>query len=240
MIRIEPLGDAALLVHGTGGIASTEDALDAVLALRDRLRAESIPGVIEITSAYSSVAVFYDPAAVAPAADADPDSIFEWLKARILRSVSAPGVGKRRPSRRRYATAEIPVCYDAEFAFDLTEVARRAGFSIDEVVARHARGEYRVQCVGFAPGFPYLSGLPEELASPRRATPRAHVPAGSVAIGGVQTGIYPQDSPGGWNVIGRTPACLFDPQRDPPTLLQAGDRVRFRNITRAEFDALRS
>ncbi len=97
---------------------------------------------------------------------------------------------------------------------------------------------YRVNCVGFIAGFPFMSGLPPELATPRRAAPRKEVPAGSVGIGGAQTGIYPRNSPGGWNLIGRTPLRLFDVQRDPPTILQAGDRVRFRKISREEFDAV--
>ena len=105
------------------------------------------------------------------------------------------------------------------------------------MIRRHSSAAYRVNCVGFIAGFPFMSGLPPELATPRRAAPRKEVPAGSVGIGGAQTGIYPRTSPGGWNLIGRTPLRLFDVQRDPPTILQAGDRVRFRQISREEFDA---
>ncbi len=99
--------------------------------------------------------------------------------------------------------------------------------------------EYRVSCIGFVPGFPFLTGLPKVLATPRRTTPRKEIPSGSVGIGGGQTGIYPLRSPGGWNLIGRTPLRLFDPQQDPPTLLRAGDRVRFRAITREEISSLK-
>ena len=122
---------------------------------------------------------------------------------------------------------EIPVCYDREFALDLDDVARVAGLDEAEVIRRHSSAAYRVNCVGFIAGFPFMSGLPSELATPRRAAPRKEVPAGSVAIGGAQTGVYPRNSPGGWNVIGRTPLRLFDVQRDPPTILQAGDRCAF-------------
>jgi inhibitor of KinA len=104
----------------------------------------------------------------------------------------------------------------------------------------HSEAEYRVSCIGFVPGFPFLAGLPKELATPRRAAPRKEIPAGSVAIGGAQTGIYPLRSPGGWNLIGRTPLHLFDPEKTPPAFLRAGDRVRFRAITREEFEALAS
>ena len=143
--------------------------------------------------------------------------------------------------QRKHAAAhaaEIPVCYDLEFAIDLERVARHAQISPGEVVTLHGAAQYRVNCIGFTPGFPYLTGLPNKLATPRHAVPRKEIPAGSVAIGGAQAGIYPQKSPGGWNIIGRTPLRLFDPQRDPPALLQTGDQVRFRKITREEFQAL--
>jgi inhibitor of KinA len=132
----------------------------------------------------------------------------------------------------------VPVCYDRDFAVDLDEVATRSRLMPAEVVSRHASASYRVACVGFTPGFPYLSGLPNELATPRRLTPRKLVAAGSVGIGGNQTGIYPQDSPGGWNIIGRTPLRLFDPSEVPPSLFVIGDTVRFRQITRDEFEQL--
>ena len=131
---------------------------------------------------------------------------------------------------------EIPVCFDQEFAVDLEQVAANAQLSANEVVDLYCSAEYRVACVGFTPGFPYLIGLPKKLATPRRASPRKEIPAGSVAIGGEQTGIYPMRSPGGWNVIGRTSLPLFDPVKNPPALLQAGDRVRFHAIGRDEFE----
>ena len=129
----------------------------------------------------------------------------------------------------------MPVCYDPQFALDLETVAQHCDLSPNEIVERHAAARYQVRCVGFIPGFPYLSGLPSTLATPRRATPRTAVPAGSVAIGGGQTGIYPLVSPGGWNIIGRTPLRLFDVEREPAVLLAAGDRVRFVAITPEEF-----
>ncbi len=121
----------------------------------------------------------------------------------------------------------IPVAYGGEEGTDLTEAAQACGISEQELIARHTAAQYTVAMLGFQPGFPYLIGLDAGLHLPRRATPRPRVPAGSVAIGGAQTGIYPSASPGGWHVIGRTSARLFDPTRDPPALLAPGDVVRF-------------
>ncbi len=117
-------------------------------------------------------------------------------------------------------------------------MATETGLSETEIISRHGAAVYRVACIGFMPGFPYLAGLPRELEVPRLPTPRTHVPAGSVAIAARQAGIYPLESPGGWNVIGRTPWCLFDPTANPPALLQAGDRVSFHAISRAQFEAM--
>jgi KipI family sensor histidine kinase inhibitor len=133
---------------------------------------------------------------------------------------------------------EIPVCYGGECGPDIAAVAEHAGLLRDAVIARHTAAEYTVAMLGFAPGFPYLLGLDPSLQMPRRATPRTRVPAGSVAIGGAQTGIYPRELPGGWHLIGRTPLVLFDPQRELPCLLAPGDRVRFHAIEADEFGRL--
>ena len=131
----------------------------------------------------------------------------------------------------------VPVCYGGEFGPDLDDLARYARLSVDEVIARHCAPDYRVAMLGFAPGFPYLLGLDPALHAPRRATPRVRVPAGSVAIGGAQTGIYPSELPGGWLLIGRTPLTLFDPAREAPALLAPGQRLRFRAISADEISA---
>ncbi|HBS6855669.1 TPA: 5-oxoprolinase subunit PxpB [Klebsiella pneumoniae] len=121
----------------------------------------------------------------------------------------------------------IPVIYGGEAGPDLGDVARHSGLSEKQVVELHSSVEYMVWFLGFQPGFPYFGGLPEQLAMPRRAEPRVLVPAGSVGIGGSQTGIYPLATPGGWQLLGRTPLALFDPKREEPVLLRSGDRVRF-------------
>ena len=129
----------------------------------------------------------------------------------------------------------IPVCYEGEFGEDLSEVLDYTGLTIDEVISLHTSPNYTVFAIGFLPGFPYLGGLPPELAVPRRSKPRLRVPKGAVGIGGTQTGIYPIESPGGWNLIGRTPLDLYDPNRAHPFLIQAGDQLTFDPISSQQF-----
>ncbi|HEV2047020.1 MAG TPA: 5-oxoprolinase subunit PxpB [Chthoniobacterales bacterium] len=232
-MEITPLGDSALIVRVAESFESAPDeTLSAVLAVQRRLETAQLPGVIEIAPAYTTVAVFFDPTRVV-SGGAEPDRLFDSLAERIREALSDTLEGHHRLESR---LIEVPVCYEAEFALDLEDVARRAGVHWKEVVDLHCSAEYRVHCLGFTPGFPFLGGLPGKLATPRRSTPRKEIPAGSVAIGGAQTGIYPIKSPGGWNVIGRTPLRLFDPVKSPPALLRTGDRVRFRAITREDFD----
>jgi len=235
-MEIVPLGDSALIVRVREQFEDApEETLDEVLRVFQRLRKATISGVIELAPAYTSVAVFFDPVDVAKASGTS-NEIFDWLATRIRASaLGAPkrGWSRRSPSR----TVEIPVCYDREFGSDLDHVARHAQISAEQVIELHSAAEYRVACIGFVPGFPFLAGLPKKLTTPRRSTPRKEIAPGSVGIGGAQTGIYPLRSPGGWNLIGRTPLKLFSPAEDPPTLLRAGDRVRFRSITREQFDA---
>jgi inhibitor of KinA len=237
-MEITPLGDSALIIRVRDRF---EDApaktLNEVLPVFHRLKSAAIPGVIELAPAYTTVAVFFDPCEIANAG-ANPDQILDCLTKRIRAAVASrsdPG----RPVRPKSRLVEVEVCYDPEFAFDLDHVARHTHIPPQKVVDLHSAAEYRVGCIGFTPGFPFLAGLPKQLATPRRAIPRKEIPAGSVGIGGAQTGIYPLQSPGGWNIIGRTPVRLFDPAKSPPTLLLAGDRLRFRAITREEFDALK-
>ena len=228
---IRPLGDSALIVE-----LSSESAvdLDEVLHLARLLETAAIAGVTEITTAFTTVAVFYDPTGVVVHGD---EVLFDSLEAQVRSALASAKTGESLRAVSERGLIEIPVCYDDAFALDLADVAEHANLEPAEVIALHCSAEYRVATVGFTPGFPYLSGLPPQLATPRRATPRAAVPAGSVAIGGNQAGIYPMSSPGGWHVIGRTPMKLFDVTSEPPALLRAGDRVRFRQITAVEFDA---
>ena len=236
---LEPLSEDALLLRFGEAI---DPAINArVHAAARALRKSNLPGIVDIAPAYATLVLRFDPIAWRHDDAASP---FERLAAAIGRL--DPGL--RRDDGQRSATddatrgamriVEIPVCYGGEHGPDLDAVAAHAGLARDAVIARHTAAQYSVAMLGFAPGFPYLLGLDAALHAPRRATPRTRVPAGSVAIGGAQTGIYPRELPGGWNLIGRTPLRLFDPSRDPPCLLAAGDRMRFRAIDVREFARL--
>jgi inhibitor of KinA len=248
-MEIIPLGDSALVVRVRQGFEhAPEEALDEVLRVFQLLRRADIQGIIEFAPAYTSVGLFYDPIAISKASA--KAEVFDWLKARVQACLDTNGDGPPsgrlrregapapavRIKRKASRVIEIPVCYDREFAPDVDDVARHAQISPQEVVDFHSSADYRVACIGFVPGFPFLAGLPKKLATPRRDVPRKEISPGSVGIGGAQTGIYPLRSPGGWNLIGRTPLTLFDPRNDPPTLLCPGDRVHFRAITREEFE----
>ena len=190
-----------------------------VLRMQRGLRAG---GVLNLHPAYASVLVSFDPLRTSHAA----------IEAAALEVESG---ALELPESR---LVEIPVCYGGEFGPDLDDVGRLSGLAPEQVIAMHSGAEYRVYFLGFAPGFPYLGGLPPQLSTPRLPEPRRSVPAGSVAIGGGQTGVYPMSTPGGWRLIGRTPLCLFDPAAASPTLLEMGDRVRFQPIGRDEYERL--
>jgi inhibitor of KinA len=236
-MEIVPLGDSALVVRvGEQFENAPEETLDEVLRVFHLLQCAAIPGIIELAPAYTSIGVFFDPLAITKSNVAS-DAVFDSLTIKI-RGALASGPRNLPKNAAAPRSIEIPVCYDREFGFDFDRITEHTRLSEGEVIELHSRTEYRVACIGFVPGFTFLAGLPKKLATPRRDAPRKEIPSGSVGIGGAQTGIYPLRSPGGWNLIGRTPLRLFDPTKDPPTLLRAGDRVRFRAITREEFDCL--
>jgi len=208
-----------------------------VLRVFELLQSAAIPGVIEVAPAYTGVAVFFDPVALLKSNSAT-DGAFDELAKTIWSSITPASKRRRRAAARAPRSIEIPVCYDEEFGVDLDRVAEHTKLCAREIVHLHSTALYRVACLGFVPGFTFLAGLPKNLATPRRDVPRKEIAPGSVGIGGAQTGIYPLRSPGGWNLIGRTPVKLFDPVKNPPTLVSPGDRVRFRAITREEFESL--
>jgi inhibitor of KinA len=229
-MHITPLGDSALLIQVCERLApEPETTLREVMRVWRRLEAASLPGVVEVAPAYTTVVVYYDQRKVG---DGLCEDIVEWLCGQIadaLAAPSGPAVGEMA------RTIEIPVCYGGACGPDLADVARHAGLTEAAAIERHSSARYLVHCLGFTPGFAYLSGLPAELAMPRRASPRRKVPAGTVGIGGAQTGVYPLASPGGWQLIGWTPLALFDPQAEAPTLLRVGDRVRFRSVPASDM-----
>jgi inhibitor of KinA len=218
-VRILPAGDAALLVDLPQAIDPDVNAWCVLFAsaVVDRFGTAVRDAVV----GYCSVTVYFDPVHVDPA----------WLERELLEAAAEmPAV-----SVPEGASVDVPVVYGGTMGPDLEIVARFAGCSCDEVVSRHVAVTYRVYMVGFVPGFAYMAEVDPRIAAPRLATPRTAVPAGSVALAGGQTGIYPDITPGGWNVIGRTPLRPFDPSRPEPSLFKAGDRVRFRPISEPDF-----
>jgi len=215
-----PMGDLAVRV--AFGVEIGPGINDQVHRFCQCLQAEPIRGVIEWVPGYAAVAVYYQPWIVG----------YDELCAVLTQCIRAAG-NAPLPAPRQ---VEIPVCYAGEWGPDIDEVAAAHGLTGAQVIERHAGGDYLVYFLGFLPGFPYLGGLDPLLATPRRATPRLRVPAGAVGIAGAQTGIYPLETPGGWQIIGRTPLRLYDPDRQPPALLAAGNHVRFVQITATQFE----
>ncbi len=215
--RFEHLGDQGLLVVFGGVIDAQVNA--RVHALAGVIREARLPGIRDLVPAYAALAVHYDPAAWARPGAAPVDALQRRLRRLWDRAEAFPAPPPR--------LVEIPVRYGGEPGPDLEEVASRCGLTPEEVVRRHTAREYRVFMLGFSPGFPYLGGLDPTIAAPRRETPRTRVPPGSVGIAGQQTGIYPQESPGGWQIIGRTPLRLFHAGTQEPCLLRPGDRLKF-------------
>lgn len=218
--------------------ASGPDAEAWTLAAYEALRGLPLRGVQDVTPAYHTVVVRFDADVIA---DTDDAAIVEDM---VRTAIAGLNVGRdgpdadpsseRPPLRERIV--RIPVCYGGEeFGPDLASVASWSGLSADEVVSRHHNARYRVRFLGFSPGFGYLSGLVAEIAAPRLETPRLRVAAGSVGIAGLQTGVYPVATPGGWRIIGRTPLRMFDAAREEPSLLRPGDSVEFVPIPREEF-----
>lgn len=225
--RIIPMGDCALVVEF--GNEAREELSSHIAALASRLRIARPAGVLDVVPTYTTLAVHYEPALV-EAGDSPYDTlaaqIEAWLRGEPPDSVAS---GRR---------IEIPVCYGGAHGEDLAVIAERNGLQTEEVVRLHSTTDYYVHMLGFVPGFAYLGGLDPRLTTPRRDSPRARVPAGSVAIGGTSTGIFPLETPGGWHLVGRTPLRLFVPDSEPPCLLNAGDQVRFIPISAERFDAL--
>lgn len=213
--EVYPLGDQAI------GIRAEESDDPAMLpavirkarVIHDRLASRKLPAVREIVPALVSIAIYYDSLVCS----------YELMDRQLNELVNdAQDDVEQACAGRQF---EVPVCYGGEFGPDLGDAAARAGLTEEEVVRLHAGTEYTVGMIGFVPGFPYLAGLPPQLHMPRRQEPRTSVPAGSVGIGGMLTGIYPAAIPGGWQLIGRTPLRLFDPAANPPSLLAPGDAV---------------
>ncbi len=220
--RFRLSGDRTLLVeYGDGIDIAVNEKVRAMTAL---LRKNHPAGVESIVPAYRSLAICYDPLATSPA--------------RLAEVLLALETDLPTAEVAAFKVVPIPVCYGGELGPDISVVAEHTGLKEEEVVAIHSSVDYPIYMIGFTPGFCYLGGLDPRLQTPRRKTPRTNLPAGSVGIAESQTGMYPIDSPGGWQIIGRTPLLLFAPARENPFLYEAGDRIRFVPISGAEFRRL--
>jgi len=223
-LGVIPLGDSAAYVEFSSTLDLEVNSVVQRLALAILKR--KVPWIRDVVPALGGVALHFDP----DHAEFPGKPLDEALA--LVNDSLKQGLDTRNDPGRE---VELPVCYEREFALDLGEVAKKANLPPEEIASRHAAAEYRVLMMGFAPGHAYMGGLDAKLAVPRRASPRAVVPAGSVAIANEQTVVYPYAISGGWNVIGRTPMVLFDAARARPSLLWPGDRVRFRAISKAQF-----
>lgn len=217
-VRFLPCGDQAVTVEW--GSTIDENINRQVHAFARKVEELSHPAITEVVPTYRSATVHYRP------------EVFSYEE---LNQLLAPLAQGSTEEAEELPAVEIPVCYGGEYGPDLEEVAQHCSLTPEEVIARHTAPTYRIYMLGFTPGFPYLGGMDPSIAAPRRKEPRIHIPAGSVGIAGEQTGVYPIVSPGGWQLIGRTPLRLFDPQKEQPILLSAGAGIRFVPIDEETF-----
>ena len=221
--RIYPIHDHALTVEFSQKISEADNA--KVLALRDAIEQQPFKGVLDWFPAYSSLSIYYE-------ADCKREELISYLQERIE---SSKALLNDQSSRE---IIQIPVCYDPLLGMDQKFVCDHLQLSLEQLIEQHTGNIFRVYMIGFIPGFPYMGILPEGWQIPRKQTPALKIPAGSVALAGQQTGIYPAEVPGGWQVIGRTPLKIFDALREPSCMLKAGDQVKFESISLNEFNSL--
>lgn len=220
IINIKKIGEYAILIEWEPVIRY--EILQSITLLDHAIKIANFPDFLESIPGYSSLTLLFKVKII------QPDEIIQGIKR--LKSKLNAGLDKESE------TIEIPVCYDSEFALDRPIVEELTGLEFDDIIKIHSNSTYLVHFIGFMPGFMYLGGLDLSICIPRKITPRLRVPAGSVGIAGEQTGIYPSEKPGGWQIIGRSPIQLFDPFKSPPCVVRAGDKVRFKAISKIEFN----
>jgi inhibitor of KinA len=223
---IFPLGDQALTIELGDKIDPSINKKCVLLA--KHLHQLNIKGVKDIVPAYTTVSVLYDPFML-------PSSAYNFIKAEIEKAINTCNWNELTNSRK----IKIPVCYHSSLASDIDELASSKNISAEEVVQLHSSQSYYVYVIGFLPGFAYMGTVDEKIAAPRKQQPHLNINAGSIGIAGFQTGIYPLNSPGGWNIIGQTPLKMFDVSKDQPCYLQQGDEVKFMPISLEEFNHLK-
>ena len=219
MFRYFPLGDSAFIIKAGDDISpeTHQEIRSLVSAIKDK----NIDGIIELTPAYNEIIISYDPLKSRYIGLLDKIKLI--VKNLIVSEINKPDL------------IHIPVCYEIEFSPDIDIVAKKNNLTVKEVIQIHSSVDYLVYMLGFTPGFCYLGGMSAEIKTPRKENPREKIEAGSVGIAGDQTGIYPVDSPGGWQLIGKTPLKLFDPDRNPEFLIEAGNYIRFYPVTKIEY-----
>lgn len=219
MFEINIYGDRGIRIQL--GDTISEETNKKIRDLSSLLETEKIPGVIEWIPTYTAVSIYYDPSLIS----------YDSLESRMKSLYEKSSQIELPPAE----VITIPVCYGGEYGPDLEVVAEHNGLTVEEVISIHTSTDYLIYMMGFAPGFPYLGGMSEKIATPRLASPRMKIPAGSTGIAGSQTGIYPMESPGGWQIIGRTPVKLYDPNRNPHILPKAGNYIRFSQVSEKEY-----
>ncbi|WP_293305637.1 5-oxoprolinase subunit PxpB [Pedobacter sp. UBA5917] len=213
------------------GTVINKDLLDLITGFNQHLLQNPFPGFITTVPAYSTLTVFYDPLSVSVF-----DLVGETCYDKVCSYLKKLGQTKRKQSVAATDKIIIPVCYGGAYGLDIATVAQTNGITENEVIEKHASGLYTVFMIGFVPGFAYMGGMDAKLTTSRKTIPDAKIPAGAVGIAGSQTGIYPMETPGGWQIIGRTPLKMFDVNRSQPSLLKGGDEVSFRPIGIEEFN----
>lgn len=222
-IKILTAGDSSLLIEF--GKEISPEINKRISATVQLMKEQHIEGVVDVIPAFASLLINYDPRVIAY------DKLVKRMK-HLLKMDAKVETGKKR-------IFEIPVCYGGEFGPDLENIAKHANLTEQEVIDIHSSRDYLIYMLGFLPGFCYLGGLDERIYTPRLVNPRIKIEAGSVGIGGSQTGIYPLESPGGWQLMGKTPVKTYDPERETPILVEAGDYIRFIPVDRAEYDRIK-
>lgn len=223
--RIFQLSERSILIEFNRDI--TKDLLYFLLNLKENISLNKSEHLLQVTNTYNSVLVIYK--FTINNFHSEKNNYFE-----LISNVSTMDIPKS-------STRKIPVCYESDFGLDLKEVSEKTGLSISEIIKRHTHPIYTVYFIGFLPGFPYLGGMDSSLFCRRKSNPRSKINSGAVGIAGSQTGIYPSSSPGGWQIIGRTPLSLFNSHKtDTPCVLSPGDSLQFESITKEEFDNLQS
>ncbi|MCC8140721.1 MAG: 5-oxoprolinase subunit PxpB [Lachnospiraceae bacterium] len=223
-IKIVAAGDSSILIEF--GSEINPEINRKITSTVQLIRAQQIEGIVDMIPAFCSLLINYDPRIIT----------YDRIQSRMAELVKMDV----KASAQKKKVFEIPVCYGGDFGPDIENIAANAGLSVEEVIKIHSSCDYLIYMLGFLPGFCYLGGLDERIHTPRLANPRVKIPAGSVGIGGSQTGIYPLDSPGGWQLMGLTPVKTYDPDRETPILLEAGDYIRFVPIDREEFDRIKA